>query len=68
MDHCVEGLCSNDSRVGEQSDKGCREGFKLLVPNLPITKKNWNALEPRLMEMYGVIEAIKGLGTGCADG
>ncbi|TVY31448.1 Dehydrogenase [Lachnellula subtilissima] len=61
VDHCVEGLCSTDPKAGPESDKGFIEGLKLLVPNLLLTKKNWDAEEPRLREMMGVIEATKGL-------
>lgn len=68
VDHCVEGLCSLDPHAGEESDKGFREGLKLLVPNLLITKKNWEAEGPRLKEMLGVVEAMKGLEKGVPMG
>jgi len=68
VDHCVEGLCSPSSKAGEESDNGFTEGLKLLVPNLLITKKNWKAEEPRLKEMMGVVEAMKGLSTGVPMG
>jgi len=68
VDHCVEGLCSTDPAAGAESDKGFREGLKLLVPNLLLTKKNWDAEEPRLKEMMGVIEAMKGLEYGVPMG
>jgi len=68
VDHCVEGLCSTHPKAGEESDKGFREGLKLLVPNLLRTKKDWEAEEPRLKEMMGVVEAMKGLGVGVPMG
>lgn len=68
VDHCVEGLCSTNPNVSEESDRGFTEGLKLLVPNLLITKKDWNAEEPRLKEMMGVIEAMKALGHGISMG
>jgi alcohol dehydrogenase class IV len=68
VDHCVEGLCSTDPKAGEESDKAFREGLKLLVPNLLLTKKDWEAEEPRLKEMMGVIEAMKGFGAGVPMG
>jgi len=40
VDHCVEGLCSTNPKVSEESDKGFAEGLKLLVPNLLITKRD----------------------------
>lgn len=68
VDHCVEGLCSTNPNVSEESDKGFSEGLKLLVPNLLITKKEWSAEEPRLKEMMGVVEAMKALGHGIPMG
>jgi len=68
VDHCVEGLCSIDSNAGPESDKGFTEGLKLLVPNLLLTKQNWEDKEPRLKEMMGVIESMKGLSTGIPMG
>lgn len=64
VDHCVEGLCSTNANVSAASDHGFTEGLKLLVPNLLITKRDWSAEEPRLKEMMGVVEAMKGLGHG----
>jgi alcohol dehydrogenase class IV len=68
VDHCVEGLCSTDSRVGPESDAYLTAGLKLLVPNLLLTKAHWNDEEPRLKEMMGVIEAMKGLESGVPMG
>jgi alcohol dehydrogenase class IV len=59
VDHCVEGLCSLSPAVGEASDHAYKEGLKLLVPNLLITKKDWGNLNARLNEMMGVLEAMK---------
>ena len=60
VDHCVEGLCSLSPTVGEASDHAYKEGLKLLVPNLLITKNDWGNLSARLNEMMGVVEAMKG--------
>jgi len=60
VDHCVEGLCSLSPAVGEASDHAYKEGLKLLVPNLLITKKDWGNLDARLNEMMGVLQAMKG--------
>lgn len=68
VDHCVEGLCSTDSKAGPESDKFLTEGLKLLVPNLLLTKAHWEDEEPRLKEMLGVIESMKGLGSGVPMG
>lgn len=68
VDHCVEGLCSTNPNVSEESDRGFAVGLKLLVPNLLATKKDWNAEEPRLKEMMGVVEAMKALGHGIPMG
>jgi alcohol dehydrogenase class IV len=62
VDHSVEGLCSTDSKVGPDSDKDFAEGLKLLIPNLSITKPNWEDEKLRLGEMMGVVESMKGLG------
>ena len=67
-DHCVEGLCSTSPNVSKDSDARFGEGLKLLVPNLLITKKSWEAEEPRLKEMMGVIEAMKAFGQGVPMG
>ena len=64
VDHCVEGLCSLDSNVSAESDAAFTRGLQLLIPNLLATKKNWGGEEPRLKEMMGVVEAMKGLGSG----
>jgi alcohol dehydrogenase class IV len=68
VDHCVEGLCSTNPNVSDESDKGFTQGLKLLVPNLLITRRDWNAEEPRLKEMMGVVEAMKALGHGIPMG
>ncbi|KAF4612823.1 hypothetical protein G7Y89_g15550 [Cudoniella acicularis] len=61
VDHCVEGLCSLDSHANEESARAFAEGLRLLVPNLLLTRGNWESEEPRLKEMLGVVEAMKGL-------
>ena len=68
VDHCVEELCSTDSKVGPESDEGFVEGLKLLVPNLLITKQQWEDEKARLNEMMGAIEAMKALGSGVPMG
>jgi alcohol dehydrogenase class IV len=68
VDHCVEGLCSTDSKVGEESDRNFVAGLRLLVPNLLLTKQNWGDEQPRLDEMLGVVEAMKGLAVGVPMG
>lgn len=68
VDHCVEGLCSLDHRVMDETDACAVRGLRMLVPNLLETKKEWEALEPRLQEMMGVIEAMKRMSTGVPMG
>lgn len=68
IDHCVEGLCSLDDKVSRDSDAHFEKGLRLLVANLLITKGDWEAEEPRLNEMMGVIEAMKGLASGVQMG
>jgi alcohol dehydrogenase class IV len=68
VDHCVEGLCSTNPKVCEESDRGFTEGLKLLVPNLLLTRKDWTGHESRLKEMMGVVEAMKALGLGIPMG
>lgn len=68
VDHCVEGLCSLSPSVGEARDRTYKEGLKLLVPNLLITKKDWGNLDARLNEMMGVVEAMKGVKLGVPMG
>lgn len=53
IDHCVECYCRThlpDDEVDEASLKG----FKLILPNLLIIKKDWNNEEARLNCMLGV--------------
>lgn len=68
IDHCVEGLSSNHDKVSEESDRYFSQGLRLLIPNLLITKSDWNTEEPRLKQMMGVVEAMKGLATGVIMG
>lgn len=68
VDHCVEGLCSLNEKVSNESDAAFTQGLKLLVPSLLQTKENWDAQEPRLNEMLGVLEAMKGLMNGIPMG
>ncbi|RFU29665.1 hypothetical protein B7463_g6669, partial [Scytalidium lignicola] len=68
VDHCVEGLCSMTENACSESDGHFTHGLKLLVPSLLKTKENWNDEEPRLKEMLGVLEAMKGLSLGIPMG
>ena len=60
VDHCVEGLCSTSSNVGDASEEAFKTGLKLLVSNLLRTRRVWDDLDARLNEMMGVVEAMKG--------
>jgi len=68
VDHCVEGLCSTSSNAGPETEKSFTEGLKLLVPNLLLTRQHWEDEEPRLKEMMGVIESMKGMKFGVPMG
>lgn len=63
VDHCVEGLCSLDHRA-PGSAPSLEKGLRLLVPNLLKTKADWDAEEPRLKCMMGVVEAVQALKNG----
>lgn len=67
MDHCVEGLCSLDHRA-PGSAPSLEKGLRLLVPNLLKTKADWDAEEPRLKCMMGVVEAVQALKNGVPMG
>ncbi|TEY67429.1 hypothetical protein BOTCAL_0126g00200 [Botryotinia calthae] len=62
VDHCVEGLCSLDKNVCAGSDEEFSSGLRLLVPNLLVTKTDPTNEDARLKEMWGVVEAMKGVG------
>ncbi|KAG4430823.1 hypothetical protein IFR05_013700 [Cadophora sp. M221] len=68
VDHCVEGLCSLDSKAGPVTDDVLSAGLKLLVPSLLLTKRNWDDENARLDSMLGVIESMKGVGSGLPMG
>ncbi|KAH7350840.1 alcohol dehydrogenase [Rhexocercosporidium sp. MPI-PUGE-AT-0058] len=68
VDHCVEGLCSLDSKAGPETDKVLEAGLRLLVPNLLRTKKNWIDENARLDSMLGVVESMKGVRSGLPMG
>lgn len=68
IDHCVEGLISNDDLADDASEQHFREGLKLLVPNLLITVDDWDAEEPRMKQMMGVLAAMQGLAKGIPMG
>jgi alcohol dehydrogenase class IV len=67
IDHCVEGLCSLDPRAIHH-EAACVEGLKLLIPSLLHTRKNWEAKEPRLNSMLGVIESTRSIRAGVPMG
>jgi alcohol dehydrogenase class IV len=67
VDHCVEGICSLDPRAASNVP-AFEKGLKLLVPNLLRTKADWEAEEPRLQCMMGVVEAMLGLKSGVPMG
>lgn len=66
VDHCVEGICS--FYATDESDEEAIEGLKLLVPNLLITKREWENEDARLNEMFGVIHSLVGLQHGVPMG
>jgi alcohol dehydrogenase class IV len=68
VDHCVEGLCSLDSKAGPETDKVLEAGLRLLVPSLLRTKKNWIDENARLDSMLGVVESMKGVRSGLPMG
>jgi alcohol dehydrogenase class IV len=68
VDHCVEGLCSLQPKVSAESDAKFGEGLKLLVPNLLITKNDWENEDARLKEMLGARAAMGALGLGIPMG
>lgn len=59
VDHCVEGICSFYATA--ESDEEASKGLKLLVPNLLVTKKDWENEDARLNEMFGVLHSMVGL-------
>jgi alcohol dehydrogenase class IV len=68
VDHCVETLCSLNSKTSEEGDKFAASGLATLVPNLLKTKMDWENEDARLAEMMGVIEAMKAVATGVPMG
>ena len=72
IDHCSEGFCRTHE-PDEELDEAAIKGFKLIVPNLLITKKDWTNEEARLKTMLGVNSSLlmlrKGvLGAGASHG
>ena len=53
IDHCVEAYCRMH-QPDEEVDEAAIKGFKLIVPNLLITKRDWTNEEARLDCMLGV--------------
>ncbi|KAH8821038.1 iron-containing alcohol dehydrogenase-like protein [Xylogone sp. PMI_703] len=68
VDHCVEGLCSLSEKANDKSDEAFAKGLKALVPSLLKNNEDWNAEEPRLKEMLGVVDAMQGLSSGVPMG
>lgn len=68
MDHCVEDLYSLDSKAEPETDEILSANLKLLVPSLLLTKRNWDDESARLDSMLGVIESMKGVGSGLPIG
>ena len=67
IDHCVEFYCRTH-QPDDEVDEACLEAFKLLVPNLLITKKDWTNEEARLNCMLGVNAVTIGLKKKCMPG
>ena len=53
IDHCVEAYCRTH-QPDEEVDEAALRGFRLIVPNLLRTKKDWTNQEARLKCMAGV--------------
>lgn len=53
IDHCVEAYCRMH-QPDQEVDDAALEGFRLIVPNLLTTKKDWHNEEARLNCMLGV--------------
>lgn len=53
IDHCVESFCRLQPE-DEDVDQHAIDGFKMIVPNLLITKKDWMNEDARLNCMLGV--------------
>ena len=67
IDHCVEAYCRMHQPDSEVDDAAI-EGFKLIVPNLLITKKDWTNEEARLNCMLGVNSVTIMLKKSCLPG
>ena len=68
VDHCVEALCSLNSKAGPETDKVLTAGLELLVPSLPLIKRIWEDEKARLDSMLGVVESMKGISSGLPMG
>tara|TARA_R110002060_G_scaffold50100_5_gene60949 strand:+ start:260 stop:688 length:429 start_codon:yes stop_codon:yes gene_type:complete len=68
VDHCVEGLCSLDSKAGPETDIVLTVGLKLLLSSLLLIKRNWEDEKARLDSMLGVVESVKGISWGLPMG
>ncbi|PVH85323.1 Dehydroquinate synthase-like protein [Cadophora sp. DSE1049] len=68
VDHCVEGLCSLDSKAGPETDRVLTAGLESLVRSLLLTKRNWGDEKARLDSMLGVVESMKGVSSGLPMG
>lgn len=67
IDHCVEAYCRTH-QPDEEVDEAALRGFKLIVPNLLRTKKDWSNEDARLQCMLGVNAVIVMLKKGCLPG
>lgn len=71
IDHCAEAFCRTVKEDAEL-DAALLDGFKEILPNLLITKKNWTDEDARLKTMLGVNAAMiflkKGAPVGASHG
>jgi alcohol dehydrogenase class IV len=67
IDHCCELYCRTHA-PDQECDEAALEGFKLIVPNLLITKKDWTNEEARLKCTFGVNKVMIMLKRGVLGG
>ncbi|PQE19498.1 hypothetical protein CJF32_00007469 [Rutstroemia sp. NJR-2017a WRK4] len=68
VDHCVEGWGYLGREGREDGVEEFRKGLRLLVPSLLVTKGEKEDKNARMESMWGVVEAMKGLGNGVQMG
>ncbi|KAM3072375.1 hypothetical protein ACMFMG_009184 [Clarireedia jacksonii] len=68
VDHCVEGLGYLGREGRSDGEEEFRKGLRLLVESLLVTKGDKEDREARMRSMWGVVEAMKGLGNGVQMG